>query len=118
MMQEAMAMDKGMSTATVAGPSMAQMPLTFMKSGETGTVVKVREKGDVLHHLENLGFVAGAEVKVVSEQAGNFIVEVKGAAALSAKGSAPAPLKAKAAARGALRLFPQPRGKLRRQDDF
>ena len=77
MMQEAMAMDKGMSTATVAGPSMAQMPLTFMKSGETGTVVKVREKGDVLHHLENLGF--GAEVKVVSEQAGNFIVEVKGA---------------------------------------
>ena len=51
MMQEAMAMDKGMSTATVAGPSMAQMPLTFMKSGETGTVVKVREKGDVLHHL-------------------------------------------------------------------
>ena len=74
MMQEAMAMDKGMSTATVAGPSMAQMPLTFMKSGETGTVVKVREKGDVLHHLENLGFVAGAEVKVVSEQA-----EVKGA---------------------------------------
>ena len=70
MMQEAMAMDKGMSTATVAGPSMAQMPLTFMKSGE---------KGDVLHHLENLGFVAGAEVKVVSEQAGNFIVEVKGA---------------------------------------
>lgn len=78
MMQEAMAMDKGMSTATVAGPSMAQMPLTFMKSGETGTVVKVREKGDA-HHLENLGFVAGAEVKVVSEQAGNFIVEVKGA---------------------------------------
>ena len=73
MMQEAMAMDKGMSTATVAGPSMAQMPLTFMKTGETGTVVKVREKGDVLHHL------AGAEVKVVSEQAGNFIVEVKGA---------------------------------------
>lgn len=66
MMQEAMAMDKGMSTATVAGPSMAQMPLTFMKSGEMGTVVKVREKGDVLHHLENLGFVAGAEVKVVS----------------------------------------------------
>ena len=79
MMQEAMAMDKGMSTATVAGSSMAQMPITFMKTGETGTVVKVREKGDVLHHLENLGFVAGAEVKVVSEQAGNFIVEVKGA---------------------------------------
>ena len=31
------------------------------------------------HHLENLGFVEGAFVKVVSETAGNLIVEVKGA---------------------------------------
>lgn len=78
-MQNAMAVENNMTSATSAGPSMAQMPLTFMKTGEVGTIVKVREKGDVLHHLENLGFVVGAEVKVVSEQAGNFIVEVKGA---------------------------------------
>ena len=77
MMQEAMAMDKGMSTATVAGPSMAQMPLTFMKTGETGTVVKVREKGDVLHHLENLGFVVGGNVTVITMMGGNVIVNVK-----------------------------------------
>ena len=31
------------------------------------------------HHLENLGFVEGADVHVVSEQAGNLIVEIKGA---------------------------------------
>lgn len=36
-------------------------------------------KGEVHHHLENLGFVEGAAVSVVSEQAGNFIVQVKGA---------------------------------------
>lgn len=42
-------------------------------------VVRVRGKGDVHHHLENLGFVEGAKVSVVSEQAGNFIVEIKGA---------------------------------------
>ena len=64
-MQDAMAMDKGISNATVAGPSMAQMPLTFMKSGETGTGRQGSAKRAMLHHLENLGFVAGAEVKVV-----------------------------------------------------
>ena len=42
-------------------------------------VAKVRGKGDVHHHLENLGFVEGADVHVVSEQAGNLIVEIKGA---------------------------------------
>ena len=30
------------------------------------------------HHLENLGFVEGAQVTVVTENAGNLIVEVKG----------------------------------------
>ncbi|MCI8469583.1 MAG: ferrous iron transport protein A [Eggerthellaceae bacterium] len=55
------------------------MPLAFLKSGDAARIVKVRGKGDVHHHLENLGFVEGAAVRVVSEQAGNFIVEIKGA---------------------------------------
>lgn len=59
--------------------SVQQMPLTFLKSGESARVLKVRGKGEIHHHLENLGFVAGAVVRVVSEQAGNIIVEVKGA---------------------------------------
>ena len=46
---------------------------------DAAQVVRVRGKGDVHHHLENLGFVEGAKVSVVSEQAGNFIVEIKGA---------------------------------------
>ena len=46
---------------------------------DAAQVVRVRGKGDVHHHLENLGFVEGTKVSVVSEQAGNFIVEIKGA---------------------------------------
>ena len=56
-----------------------QMPLTFLRSGDAARVAKVRGRGEVHHHLENLGFVEGASVRVVSEQGGNLIVEVKGA---------------------------------------
>ncbi len=64
--------------AEAAQPQMHQMPLSFLKSGEEAAIAKVRGKGEVHHHLENLGFVEGAKVKVVTEQAGNLIVEVKG----------------------------------------
>ena len=57
------------------GIACQQMPLSFLKGGETGTM---RGRGDLHHHLENLGFVEGAQVTVVSEAAGDLIVEVKG----------------------------------------
>ena len=50
----------------------------FLGSGETATIAKVRGKGDLHHHLENLGFVEGARVTVTAEAAGDLIVEVKG----------------------------------------
>ena len=56
------------------GIACQQMPLSFLKGGETGTIAKVRGRGD----LHNLGFVEGAQVTVVSEAAGDLIVEVKG----------------------------------------
>lgn len=61
-----------------SGASCHQMPLPFLKSGEVATIAKVRGRGDLHHHLENLGFVEGAEVKVVSEVSGDLIVEIKG----------------------------------------
>ena len=67
-----------MDQTTSAGV-LPQMPLTFLRSGDAARVAKVRGRGEVHHHLENLGFVEGAVVRVVSEQAGNYIVEVKGA---------------------------------------
>ena len=51
------------------GIACQQMPLSFLKGGETGTIAKVRGRGDLHHHLENLGFVEGAQVTVVSEAA-------------------------------------------------
>lgn len=55
------------------------MPLTFLRVGEGATVLKVRGSGDMHHHLENLGFVPGTPLLVVSEQSGNMIIEIKGA---------------------------------------
>ena len=65
--------------STSASSSCQPMPLAFLRCGDVAQVVRVRGKGEVPHHLENLGFVEGASVSVVSEQAGNFIVQVKGA---------------------------------------
>lgn len=55
------------------------LPLAFVGAGNTARIEKVCGGEQMRHHLENLGFVEGACVKVVSETAGNLIVEVKGA---------------------------------------
>lgn len=77
-MQDTMVLGARLAHEASASMAVRQMPLTFMKAGETAQVRKVRGTGEVHHHLENLGFVPGALVKVVTEQAGNLIVEVKG----------------------------------------
>ncbi len=53
------------------------MPLTFAAVGEENTIVKIGGKPEVKKHLENLGFVVGETVKVVSAMGGNLIVNVK-----------------------------------------
>ena len=53
------------------------MPLTFIKEGETGSIKKVGGKEETRRFLENLGFVTGADVKVVSVADGNLIVNIK-----------------------------------------
>lgn len=78
-MSNAMVMESAHCTAGSVAPSCQPMPLTFLRSGDAAQVARVRGKGEVHHHLENLGFVEGAKVSVVSEQAGNFIVQIKGA---------------------------------------
>lgn len=55
-----------------------QMPITFLHAGESAKVLKVRGNDELHHHLENLGFVPGADVKVIAEQRGSMIIEVKG----------------------------------------
>ncbi len=53
------------------------MPLSMAKAGETGIIRKITGKDEVRQHLAELGFVVDAEVMVVSEIAGNLIVQVK-----------------------------------------
>lgn len=78
-MNEAMVQGKVNSSMEKAHVSRIQMPLSFLKAGESARVAKVRDKGEMHHHLETLGFVDGAEISVVCENGGNLIVEVKGA---------------------------------------
>ena len=53
------------------------MPLTMARTGEENLIKKVGGNPDVRQFLENLGFVAGAQVSVVSEISGNVIVKIK-----------------------------------------
>ena len=53
------------------------MPLTMVKTGEENTIKKVGGKEETRRFLENLGFVTGGVVTVVSEIGGNMIVNVK-----------------------------------------
>ena len=53
------------------------MPLTFADSGEEKIIKKVGGNPDTRKFLENLGFVAGGTVTVISKTGGNVIVRVK-----------------------------------------
>ncbi len=53
------------------------MPLIFANTGEENIIKKIGGSHDVRTHLENLGFVTGGNVTVISETAGNLIVNVK-----------------------------------------
>jgi ferrous iron transport protein A len=53
------------------------MPLTFASVGEENTILRIGGKSEVRAHLENLGFVPGGTVTVISAIAGNLIVNVK-----------------------------------------
>lgn len=53
------------------------MPLSLADVGEENTIKKIGGKPEVKKHLENLGFVVGGTVKVISTLGGNVIVNVK-----------------------------------------
>ena len=52
------------------------MPLSMVNEGEPQVIKKVGGKEETRKFLENLGFVQGATVTVVSEIGGNTIVNV------------------------------------------
>ena len=52
------------------------MPLTMCKAGEENEIKKIGGKEETRRFLENLGFVVGGVVTVISEVGGNIIVNV------------------------------------------
>ena len=53
------------------------MPLALAGVGEENTVKKIGGSPEVKKHLENLGFVVGGNVTVITSLGGNVIVNVK-----------------------------------------
>jgi len=53
------------------------IPLSVIGDGNDGIIKRVGGKPEVKKHLENLGFIVGDNVTVITEQNGNIIVKVK-----------------------------------------
>ena len=53
------------------------MPLTLTNDGEEAIIRHIGGSPDVKRHLEDLGFVAGENVRIISRIGGNVIVVVK-----------------------------------------
>lgn len=53
------------------------MPLALAGIGEENIVKKIGGSPEVKKHLENLGFVVGGSVTVITSLGGNVIVNVK-----------------------------------------
>ena len=52
------------------------MPLTMANPGEQFLIKKINGNEEARRFLENIGFVAGVQVSVVSKIGGNLIVQI------------------------------------------
>ena len=53
------------------------MPLSYATPGEESVICRIGGSPEVRKHLENLGFVVGGSVTVITALNGNMIVKVK-----------------------------------------
>lgn len=53
------------------------MPLSMIDEGESSEIKRIGGKDETKRFLENLGFVAGVIVTVISKTSGNVIVNIK-----------------------------------------
>ena len=66
-----------LAVANYSGKEGTSMPLTMANLGEPHSVKAIHGKDETRRFLESLGFVAGAEVTVVTEMGGNVILNIK-----------------------------------------
>ena len=53
------------------------MPLTLAGIGQSNTIRRVGGSEETRRFLENLGFISGAQITVLSASGGNVIVNIK-----------------------------------------
>ena len=53
------------------------IPLSVLGDGNEGIIKRISGKPEVKKHLEDMGFVPGDTVTVITEQNGNIIVKIK-----------------------------------------
>ncbi|AGA69825.1 Fe2+ transport system protein A [Desulfitobacterium dichloroeliminans LMG P-21439] len=65
------------NTVSLTPVTVGAMPLAMVAPGEEVKVVSIKGRDNTRRFLENLGFVEGAVVSIVTELAGNVIVSIK-----------------------------------------
>ena len=55
------------------------MPIALAEKGTEYTIRRIAGSPETVHHLEDMGFIEGARVVLISEVNGNYIIGVKGA---------------------------------------
>ena len=53
------------------------MPLSMVRAGEPNVIKKVGGRSETKKFLENLGFVPGSSVSIITKNNGNLIVNIK-----------------------------------------
>ena len=53
------------------------MPLSMLDAGRLGVIKKVGGKSETRQFLENLGFIVGTPITLITKISGNVIVNVK-----------------------------------------
>ena len=66
------------TAAPAASASAGRLPLPYADMGEPHTVLAVRGNSETKRFLSTLGFVEGAQTKVVSRLGDNMIIDIKG----------------------------------------
>lgn len=64
------------------------MSLTMVNIGEQKIIKEIRAKESVKRHLQNLGFIAGEKIEVISENNSGIILMIKGSKIALNKGMA------------------------------
>ena len=52
------------------------MPLSLLSNGNSGKIVRISGSEDIRRYLQNLGFIEGREVRILSDIGGDVIVGI------------------------------------------